>query len=210
MRPSTARTTTRPGIEQVTAAIGDPVAGSHVSRPPARLPRAYYAAAAAAPLLVLAVWGAMLIARPASPGVAHIGERAPAFVLADLNGNPLRLQDLRGRPVIVNFWASWCGPCVEEFPLLVSAQAQHQAAGLAVIGIVFRDRSEAARAFMSRMGASWPTAMDPGDGVATQFGIIGPPDTFFIDRNGVVVGRQIGQLSAADLQRGLSQIVGEE
>jgi hypothetical protein len=60
------------------------------------------------------------------------------------------------------------------------------------------------------MGATWPAAMDPGDVVATRFGIIWPPDSFFIDRQGVVVSRQIGQLSAADLERGLAQILGEE
>ncbi len=112
--------------------------------------------------------------------------------------------------MIVNFWASWCGPCIDEFPLLVDASAAHGAEGLAVIGIVYRDRLEPARAFMSQMGAPWATAMDPGEAVATRYGIIGPPETFFIDRGGMVVGRQIGQLTAADLQRGLTQILGEE
>ncbi len=177
--------------------------------PRARMPRAYYVAATLTPLLVLAVWGTMLLARPATTSSAAVGAPAPAFVLADLNGSPLRLADLRGRPVIVNFWASWCGPCVDEFPILVKAAAAHRAEGLAVIGIVFRDRSEAAREFMARLGAEWPTAVDPGETVANQFGIIGPPDTFFIDRGGIVVGRQIGQLSASDLQRGLSKILGE-
>jgi cytochrome c biogenesis protein CcmG/thiol:disulfide interchange protein DsbE len=60
------------------------------------------------------------------------------------------------------------------------------------------------------MGGTWPAATDPGDAVATHYGIIGPPDTFFIDRNGRIVGRQIGQLGAADLEHGLSQILGEE
>ena len=193
----------------MTATTGEPVARG-VPHAPARLPRAWYAAAAIAPLLLLAGWGLILLARPAAASIARIGEPAPAFVLADLDGNPLRLDDLRGRPVIVNFWASWCGPCVEEFPLLLNASAAHRGDGLAVIGIVFRDRSEAARAFMARMGATWPAAMDPGEAVATRYGIIGPPQTFFIDRNGLVVGRQIGQLSAADLERGLSQILGEE
>jgi cytochrome c biogenesis protein CcmG/thiol:disulfide interchange protein DsbE len=194
----------------MTATAGEPVAGSAAKRGRGRLPRTYYAAAALVPILLLAAWGALQLARPAAPSIALIGQPAPGFVLADLNGNPLRLEDLRGRPVIVNFWASWCGPCVEEFPLLLSAATAHRADGLAVVGIVFRDRSEAARGFMSRMGATWPAAMDPGDGVAAQFGIIGPPDTFFIDRNGLVVGRQIGQLSSADLQRGLNQILGVE
>ena len=193
----------------MTATTGEPAAGT-VQRAPTRLPRAWYVAAAIAPLVLLAAWGLVLLARPATPGLARIGEPAPNFVLADLDGNPLRLEDLRGRPVIVNFWASWCGPCIEEFPLLVDASAVHRDDGLAVIGIVFRDRAEPARDFMTRMGAAWPTAMDPGESVATRYGIIGPPDTFFIDRNGVVVGRQIGQLTAADLERGLGQILGEE
>jgi cytochrome c biogenesis protein CcmG/thiol:disulfide interchange protein DsbE len=193
----------------MTATAGEPVAGS-TRRAPAKLPRAYYAAAAIAPLLLLAAWGLLLVARPAVPGPAQIGDPAPNFVLADLDGNPLRLEDLRGRPVIVNFWATWCGPCVAEFPLLQAAAVAHQGDGLAVVGIVFRDRSAPAREFMARMGATWPAAMDPGDVVATRFGIIGPPDSFFIDRNGVIVGRQIGQLSATDLERGLGQILGEE
>jgi cytochrome c biogenesis protein CcmG/thiol:disulfide interchange protein DsbE len=176
----------------------------------ARLPRSYYVGAAVAPLLLLAVWGAVLLAGPTAPPLVRIGDPAPAFVLADLDGNPVSLADLRGRPVIVNFWASWCGPCVEEFPLLNAAAAAHEGDGLAVVGIVFRDRSEAARDFLARMGATWPAAMDPGDVVATRFGIIWPPDSFFIDRQGVVVSRQIGQLSAADLERGLAQILGEE
>ena len=180
------------------------------NRGPARLPRAWYLAAAIAPLLILAAWGALLLARPGSPPIVRVGDSAPAFSLADLDGNPVRLADLRGRPVIVNFWASWCGPCVEEFPLLTSAAAAHEADGLAIVGIVFQDRSEAARAFLARMGATWPVAMDPGDAIARRFGIIGPPDTYFINRDGVVVGRQIGQLSSADLDRGLAQILGEE
>jgi len=94
--------------------------------------------------------------------------------------------------------------------MLTSAAAAHETDGLAIVGVVFQDRSEAARAFMARMGATWPVAMDPSDAIATRFGIIWPPVTFFIDRDGVVVGRQIGQLSAADLDRGLAQILGEE
>jgi len=174
-----------------------------------RLPRAWYAGAALAPLLLLAGWGALLLASHAH-ATLRIGDQVPAFALADLDGNPIRLSDLHGRPVVVNFWASSCGPCVEEFPLLARAAAAHERDGLAIVGIVFRDRSEAARDFMARMGGTWPAVMDPGEKLATEFGIIGPPDTFFIDRSGVLVGRQLGQLSAADLERGLSQILGEE
>lgn len=174
-----------------------------------RLPRWYYAAAAIAPFLVLLVCGAVLLPRPA-PTLARVGEPAPAFVLTGLDGNPLSLGDLRGRPVIVKFWASSCVPCIDEFPLLTSAAAAHEEDRLAVVGIVVRDSPGAAREFLARMGATWPSAMDPGDAVARQYGIIGPPDSFFINRDGIVVSRQIGPLSAADLERRLAGILGEE
>ena len=192
----------------MTTTTGEAIGAGLVGRP-ARMPRAWYLVTSVAPLLILAAWGALLLARPAA-APARIGDLAPAIVLADLDGNPLRLEDLRGRPVIVNFWASWCGPCVEEFPMLRGAAADHEAQGLAVVGIVFRDRSEAAREFLARMGGTWPVAMDPGEAVAARFGIFAPPNTFFIDRDGVIVARQLGQLSAVDLERGLVRILGEE
>ena len=190
------------------ATSADPVAG--VPRPTRHLPRSYYLAAAMLPILLLAAWSAVLLMRPAPGGLAQIGGAAPAFALTDLDGNPVRLADLRGRPVIVNFWASWCAPCIDEFPALTAAAQTHHAEGLAVVGIVYRDQAEPARAFLRRMGASWPSALDPGERVASQFGVIGPPETFFIDRSGVIAERQIGQLSPADLQSGLDQILGKE
>jgi cytochrome c biogenesis protein CcmG/thiol:disulfide interchange protein DsbE len=193
----------------MTVATGEPT-GAALRPGAVRLPRNYYLAAAIAPILLLILWGSFLLLRPTGPMLVRVGDPAPALALADLDGNPVSLAELHGRPVIVNFWASWCGPCVDEFPLLRQAAAAHERDGLAIVGIVFQDRSEAARAFLARMGATWPGVMDPGDGMATRFGIIWPPDSFFIDRDGVVVSRQIGQLSATDLERGLAAILGEE
>ncbi len=175
-----------------------------------RLPLAYLVAASVLPLILLSILGwRLLIAPPATPA-ATIGSAAPGFTLTDLDGKTVSLADLRGHPIIVNFWASWCGPCIEEFPLLQQAASAHAADGLQVVGIVFSDRADAARSFMARMGADWPTAMDPGGSVAADYGIYAPPDTFFIDRNGVIAGRQIGQLSQADLARQLDTILGKE
>jgi cytochrome c biogenesis protein CcmG/thiol:disulfide interchange protein DsbE len=191
-------------------AVPDP---SHVARGRGmmrRPSRGWLIVAAVVPLLLLGAWGGLLAIGSAPPAGARLGEPAPQFDLADLDGNPLRLSDLRGRPVLVNFWASWCAPCVEEFPLLRDAHDRYAGEGLVVVGIVFRDGSEAARAFMARMGARWQAAIDPGEETARRYGIYAPPETFFIDRDGVVAGRQIGQLSAADLERGLTTIMGEE
>lgn len=174
----------------------------------ARLPLAYLVAAAVLPLLLLLLLVVRLIvgnATPALPG--QIGTAAPDFSLVDLNGNPVTLASLRGRPVIVNFWASWCTPCIAEFPLLKDAYAAHAADGLAVVGIIFQDREAAARAFMAQRGGTWPTAMDPNGSVATAYGVDAPPASFFIDRSGVIAGRQIGELSQSDLTRQLATIL---
>ena len=173
-----------------------------------RLPLAWLLTAAVLPLLLLAGWGAVVLST-GSPG-GRIGTAAPDFSLVDLDGNAVHLSDLRGSPVLVNFWASWCAPCVEEFPLLRDAATEHAADGLLVVGIVYQDRSEAARDFMRRFEATWPAAMDPGGIVAQEYGIYGPPETFFIDRSGVITARQIGGLTAADLDHKLAAIIGEE
>jgi DsbE subfamily thiol:disulfide oxidoreductase len=122
----------------------------------------------------------------------------------------IRREADAGRPVVVNFWASWCGPCVEEFPLLREAAARHADAGLVVVGVVYQDRSEAARDFMARHGATWAAAMDPGERVSTAYGILGPPETFFIGRDGRISARQFGQFSAASLEEKIAAIIDEE
>jgi cytochrome c biogenesis protein CcmG/thiol:disulfide interchange protein DsbE len=175
-----------------------------------RLPLAALVAAALIPLVVLGILAVVAFSRlPATPP-AIVGSVAPSFTLADLDGNTVSLEDLRGRPVIVNFWASWCVPCVEEFPLLREAAERHAADGLAVVGIVYQDRTQAARDFMARNGGAWPSAMDPGDRVASAYGIVGPPETFFIGRDGTIVARQIGQFSEASLEQKVAAIIDGE
>lgn len=183
-------------------------AGRSVAAPDLRrLPRRYLLVAALAPLLLLGALGIVLLQRLPAMSPTAVGSVAPDFVLADLDGNAVRLADLRGRPVVLNFWASWCGPCVEEFPLLREAAERHAAEGLAVVGIVFRDRSEAARDFMIRNGATWPAAMDPGERVASAYGILGPPETYFIARDGTIAARQFGPVDADSLEAQLATIL---
>ena len=174
-----------------------------------RLPRAYLVAAAVLPLILLALWGALLVARGAGPAGGSIGSMAPDFGLTDLQGNQVRLADLSGRPVMLNFWASWCVPCIEEFPLLERALDDHRGHGLALVGVVYDDNAESARAFMERFDAAWPALMDPKGGVAARYGIFGPPETFFISRDGTIVARQIGLLSESALDAKLAAILHE-
>lgn len=175
-----------------------------------RLPLRHLVIAAVLPFVLLALLAASVLVRGTGSTPTAIGGQAPDFSVADLDGNPIRLADLRGRPVIVNFWASSCPPCVEEFPLLRDAAARHADDGLVVVGIVYRDRSEAARDFMARNGATWAAAMDPGERVAEAYGVLGPPETFFIARDGTIVARQFGPFSAASLDEKVAAIIGEE
>ena len=175
-----------------------------------RLPMRHLLLAASIPLIGLVIIGTLLIGRLPVVSPTAIGNVAPDFALADLDGNPIQLSELRGQPVIVNFWASWCGPCVEEFPLLREAVERHAASGLVVVGILYQDRSSAARGFMERHGGTWATAQDPDGRVAGAYGIFAPPETFFIGRDGTIVARQIGQFSATSLDEKVAAIMDEE
>jgi cytochrome c biogenesis protein CcmG, thiol:disulfide interchange protein DsbE len=174
-----------------------------------RLPLAVLVTAALVPVLLIGAMVAIRIAQAPGSTPTTVGSVAPDFSLETLDGDALRLGDLRGRPVIVNFWASWCLPCQEEFPLLQAAHEAHAADGLAVIGIVYQDRTQAARTFMERYGATWTAAMDPDDRVASAYNILGPPETFFIGRDGRIAARHIGQLSAASLEAKVAAIMDE-
>ncbi len=136
-----------------------------------------------------------------------MGQPAPDIVGTTLDGASFDLASLRGRPVIVNFWASWCGPCVQEFPLLQSTLKAHTADGLAIVGVLFKDDAGPAGAFVRRFGAQWPTVLDPNGSHATAYTVVAPPQTYFIDRQGIVRYRQIGELLPQDIDAHLGAIL---
>ena len=146
-------------------------------------------------------------AEPTGIASAEPGQPAPALVGTTLDGQPFDLAAERGRPVIVNFWASWCVPCQAEFPLLQAAQAEHAADGLVVVGVIYQDTSAAAKAFASSHGATWVNLADPCGSIATAYTVVAPPQTYFIASDGVLKSRQIGQITGPDLDRQLSAIL---
>jgi cytochrome c biogenesis protein CcmG, thiol:disulfide interchange protein DsbE len=139
--------------------------------------------------------------------VAETGEPAPDFTLATLNGETVRLSDLRGRPVVVNFWASWCNPCREEFPLLADALDEHGDRDLAVVGVTYRDIESDSRAFVEEFGATWPQAVDEDAEVARAYGVRAIPQTFFVARDGRIADRIFGFSSERALEEPLAKIL---
>ena len=116
-----------------------------------------------------------------------------------LDGAALDLASYRGKPVVVNFWASWCVPCRDEFPMFKEQLAAlGPADGLVIIGVLYKDQADLARPFVTDMGAGWPTISDPDGSIATAFRVVAPPQTYFIDKDGVLRGIQIGEVLAAD------------
>ena len=137
---------------------------------------------------------------------ALIGKPMPSFSLTTLEGTRLDSSALRGKPAMINFWASWCQPCVTEHPVLLDAQRR---AGdrLNIVGVVYQDSTTAARGFLLAHGdPGYPNVLDDGSRLALDFGVTGPPETYFIDAQGIVRGKQFGPLSFAALREQLARI----
>ncbi len=136
-----------------------------------------------------------------------IGQPAPAFDLERLDApGRVALADLRGKVVVVNFFASWCLPCKEEAPALVRAWERYRTSGVVFVGIVYQDEPDAAKAFHERMGQTWPAVLDEDGRTALRFGVFGVPETYFIDPSGVIRGRRIGRIDEATLINGIEAL----
>lgn len=132
---------------------------------------------------------------------AGLDQPAPAVVGTTLDGEAFDLAALRGRPVVINFWGPSCVPCRDEFPLLISKQADHAGDGLAIVGVLTDDPPEPARAFVAEYGATWPTVEDPDRAMKTAWRVAARPQTYFVDAEGVIRGIQIGEMRDADFER---------
>ncbi len=124
-----------------------------------------------------------------------VGRAAPALSGSTLDGAFFTLDELDGQVVLVNVWASWCGPCRDELPLLVRTQRRFAAAGLRVVTVDTRDGPDAARALLAETGATGlTTVLDPDGRLAVSWGARGVPETFLVDRHGVVRAVSIGPI----------------
>ena len=136
-----------------------------------------------------------------------IGKPAPTFALRQVGTqSSIDISRFRGKPLVVNFWATWCGPCWEEHPVLV-ANARMLEPRVQFLGVVFQDKEEKILGFLQQRGEGYPTVVDDAGKTAIAYGVGGVPETFFIDANGVIVAKYAGPMSADILQENLQKVM---
>jgi cytochrome c biogenesis protein CcmG, thiol:disulfide interchange protein DsbE len=155
---------------------------------------------AALPVLALLAYGFVL--DPRNIPSPLVGRPAATFTLTAFDGTPLTLEALRGKVVVVNFWASWCNPaCYDEAPVLERAWRTYRDRGVVVVGVDMQDTAEAAQEFIRRFQLTFPNAPDHGGKVAVEYGVYGVPETFFVDRAGTIRAKHVGAVTE-DVIRG--------
>ena len=139
-----------------------------------------------------------------------IGRQAPAAVARSMDGETISLEDYRGQPVILNFWASWCFECIEEHRVLTEALERY-GQELVIVGVLYQDTVADALSFLARNGdAGWPNLLDADGRLAIDFGVTGVPESFFIDTAGVVRYKQYGAVTPAVLDEQLPPLLADD
>lgn len=137
-----------------------------------------------------------------------VGRPAPPFTLVPIDGSaPFTLDGLRGRPVVLNFWATWCIPCLEEHGALLQA-ASRVGSEVQFLGVVYEDDKGAVQSFLQDRGKAYPSVMDDGGRTAIAYGVYGVPETYFIDAAGTIVAKQVGPLDGPTIDAYLQKARG--
>ncbi len=140
-------------------------------------------------------------------GLFGVGEPAPALVVPQLGGGTIDLATLRGKPVWVNFMATWCLPCRDELPLMAGFAVRYQEQGLVVLAIDIREDDAAVKAFMSSLGITLPTGLDRDGAAQAAWGALALPVHFWVDKDGIVRDGALGGIGPDIMARGLGSIL---
>jgi cytochrome c biogenesis protein CcmG/thiol:disulfide interchange protein DsbE len=162
----------------------------------------------AVPVLALLAYGFRL--DPRNVPSPLVGKPAAPFALTTFEGQPVSLEALRGRVVVVNFWASWCYPaCYEEAPALERSWRAYRDRGVTFVGVDIQDKPEAAAKFIRDFQLSFPNAPDPTGRVSVDYGVYGVPETFFIDRQGRIRAKHVGAVTEQVIGEKLDRLLAE-
>ncbi len=139
-----------------------------------------------------------------APSSPEVGRPAPAFQLPSLDGKTMSLNDVRGHPVLINIWATWCVPCEEEMPALQAASATHPE--LVVLGVDNGESSVRVKPYVQQIGVTFPILLDMDAELVQQYHVVGTPSSFFVDKDGVMRAIYLGAMSADTLATNLAKI----
>ena len=137
------------------------------------------------------------------------GAPAPEFTLTTLDGQEVRLSQYRGSVVVLNFWATWCGPCREEMPLFEQAHRDRAHEGLVVLAVNVEERPGLVRPFVERLALTYPILLDDRGAVARRYRVRSYPTTYFVGRDGRIEGRRVGAYTRQILFGRIDQLLAE-
>jgi thiol-disulfide isomerase/thioredoxin len=163
------------------------------------------------PVLALAVAFAVYLVSRRPARVSSQSEKAPDFSLPDLTGRPVTLSSYRSKVVLLDFWATWCGPCRDEIPRYIQLQNHYGDQGLQIIGISMDDSLDPVRAFYRDLHMNYPVVMGGAKTGELYGGILGLPIAFVVGRDGRIVAKHIGATDTTVLEQGIrSALAGSE
>lgn len=154
-----------------------------------------------------AMWGIPHGEVSKAAGRPLVGQPAPEFRLKLLDGSTIALQDMRGKIVVVNFWASWCPPCIDEMPALQAVWEDYQDKGIIFLGVAYQEQEDTVREALAEFGTTYPVGMDDGESIAEMYGITGVPETFIINSQGAVSYLHLGPVTAEILSQELDTLL---
>ena len=139
-----------------------------------------------------------------------IGRTAPMFSLPPVEGGaPISLATLRGKPVVINFWATWCVPCYEEHGVLTAAAREYGDA-VQFVGVIYEDDADRVQDFLARQGRAYPSLMDESGKAAMSYGVYGVPETFFVDAQGRISSKYTGPVTPDVIAEHLAKARGQK
>jgi cytochrome c biogenesis protein CcmG/thiol:disulfide interchange protein DsbE len=157
-------------------------------------------------LLGYAVFGNKVFIKP-SP---IVGQEASDFTLELFNGQKIRFSDLKGRAVLLNFWASWCIPCRDEAPALEASWKKYKNMPVAFIGVNVWDDKDSALLYLNEFGGEYINGIDPKGEISVEYGVGGVPETFFIDESGKIVDKYTGPLTEEMIDSFLGKAISQQ
>ena len=159
-------------------------------------------------VILLLTLSSVLLIVGCSPQAPEIGKKAPDFELQNLDEQPVSLSDLQGQPVLLNFWATWCGPCNYEMPFIQEIYDEWSDKGLVVLSIDIGETPSRVRDFIQSGNFSFPVLLDINQKVALEYNIRGIPTTFLIDKDGIIRGTKVGAFSSKEeIESGIKTVI---